>query len=416
MASTTPTRANSVARATAGARATDDDLSDLFTLLEAWEFRRAGLLAQRLRCARRLAAALASVCTCEYLYSAMKFDGLARRLDVTAKELEACLALPAPLAPPAVGAWPFAQQPPGGDADGPRPADWFGEVFTSVVTCRMPDLSAGAGTPGSPTDLRQITLASETPSPPAPRGADEADGAAHGVADYRLSAAQRGALSDTVELLRLRRAMLPVYTELLSTPAHPSPGEAAPQGTKLADRASELRTSRAARLGAALLSGLREVVMVELGALEPLLRAFALLPDANMRDSLVSLSVAKIELAKLRSPARLAARARARALVADAGGAGGQGESPSPFSGLAARFGSWKSSSVPSTDEPRLLEFLRLLANTLGAKANLHVAAATLAWWLGEACLGCGTCQVLPRDAREARGAHVARRAARRRR
>ena len=92
------------------------ELSALFARLEVFDFFRAEQAAQRLRCSRRLSVALSQLVSCESLYASMSFEGLERRLDLTAKELEACLSLPAPLLPPVAGAWPF------GGAGGRRPS------------------------------------------------------------------------------------------------------------------------------------------------------------------------------------------------------------------------------------------------------------------------------------------------------
>ena len=57
--------------------------------------------------------------------------------------------------------------------------------------------------------------------------------------------------------------MLPIYAELLSG-SGPQAGQPS-RAWGLADRVAELRSSRAAALGAPLLSGLRELTLLEMG-------------------------------------------------------------------------------------------------------------------------------------------------------
>ena len=94
---------------------TDDDnpfavaLVAYFAHLEVLDFSRAALAATRLPCARSLARALADLATCESLYFSMahltSLAALERRLDATARELEVCLSLPAPLVMPSATSW-----------------------------------------------------------------------------------------------------------------------------------------------------------------------------------------------------------------------------------------------------------------------------------------------------------------------
>ena len=76
-----------------------DPIREVFRLLESLDFERAEVASQQLSCAKRLALALRSLCTCESLYFSLSGQvHLERRLDATARELEACLSMPAPLA------------------------------------------------------------------------------------------------------------------------------------------------------------------------------------------------------------------------------------------------------------------------------------------------------------------------------
>ena len=56
-------------------------------------------------------------------------------------------------------------------------------------------------------------------------------------------------------------------------------------------RVAELRSSRAAALGAPLLADLRELTLVEMGTLEALLLAHGLLPEVQLRDALLALAL-----------------------------------------------------------------------------------------------------------------------------
>jgi hypothetical protein len=226
-----------------------DDFSanfeSFYAFLGACEFERATQAAQKLG-TRRLSRALQHLVSCEVLYLSMQNfasqrSPLERLLDTTARELEGCLSQAGLRESASVrGNWSTHN---GIDSSGQstqQPHAWLkatgaalSSLFTSVMTCRDPSTWSIAMS----TAAAASTVAdgpSPKPSPTLPRpSATPLDGhASVSTLSSTLSAAQRGALSDTVELLRLRRAMLPIYLEVPSQArprppcSHPSPAPA----------------------------------------------------------------------------------------------------------------------------------------------------------------------------------------------
>ena len=380
-----------------------------YAALEDSKYTRASQIAQTLPCARPLSMALQQLVSCELLYLSMhhfarRHSPLEGRLDKTARDLEACLSSPALLPGHSHSLrnnWlPLRSREAVNDvgstgSTGARHARlhlppscfelssmYLESLAIAVVTCRAPawpvpstgvsDLfSSGAVQLRSPASSKPSFPPS--PSPAAIRGGCRAIGRLSGVsepspfastdalpslADCSLSAAQRGALSDSVELLRLRRAMLPIYAELLSGSG--SLGTQAQRAVGLADRVRELRSSRAAALGAPLLASTRELTIIEMGALEPLLRSHALLPDAQLRDSLLQLALARQELHKLGSTST--SKDQERSVASNL---------PMPFVGSFPfmRSPGGAATPQPSDDEPNLHYFLRTFASRLADKA-----------------------------------------------
>ena len=388
-----------------------------FARLEQLEFTRAGQAALRLPCARRLAAALRDLCTCESLYFSLahlNHHTLEKRLDSTARELEACLSMPAPLGLQTSWAMFVASPPPRrasialADADprdtserreptrsrmvvvaegpshsaeptalaaeggGPVPCLLMaGHVLhaalVATLECRPPNEWQAALKAAAQQSASLEQMSPQFPRRPTPPGTPDLSEAS---LPLTFTAAQRGALSDTVELLRLRRAMLPIYSELLNAQRlRDTNTKAVLSLQQLADRVKALRLSRAAAIGAPLLAGMRELTLVEMGTLEPLLRAHALLPELMLRDTLLHLAVARQQLSTLK--VRWAAVDAASRQVAP----------PSPFnfalsglgSSLAAAHGVGR---TPLESEPHLHFFLRSFAARLTDKANFYLRNA----------------------------------------
>ena len=317
-------------------------LSTFFVPFNALEFTQAIQAAYRLPCSRRVSVALEHLCTCESLYLSMERFGsahaqaaLERRIDATARELEACLSLTLT----SVSSWSRwgpsvspqltrfqpnanAQSSPTASASSSQhqlpqvpasvpwcpPLPWtchaeaIGAIFRAIVTCQRPALppSLFLGAAAATNAPTQTSCSDAVSASFAQLSSKETPEAASFSA---LTAAQRGALSDSIELLRLRRAMLPIYAELLGSPlargASREPASEGRRAERLADRVHDLRVSCVSTLGAPLLSGVRELTLIELGTLEPLLRAHALLPDVQLRDVLLALALAQQELHKL---------------------------------------------------------------------------------------------------------------------
>ena len=404
-------------------------LASYFTKLEVLDFAAAEHVAQRMPCARRLSNALQHVCTCEALYFSMaqlSQRAALEKFDRTARELEACLTLQAPLTLPSAqnffwkkgsstsaaalpmdghqlarssethGSSPLgaegaeareaallAVQPPGG-------LQLFGRLLTNIVACRPPAEwlhplpHAFPTSPDHGRDPKAISQpilrfgGSPSSSPSSSRFVPPDVGST-------FTAAQRGALSDLVELLRLRRATLPIYVELIYPPqgattqlAHGTAAEASTASShlalQLADRARELRSRRANALGAPLLAGLRELTRLELGVLEPLLRAMALLPEARLRESLLALAMARQELQKLH---------RLRSGGGDDRSSLRPSASPFGLSFVSGFVGSNANTLPPQPaafHEPDLHYFLRTLRARLTDKAALYFQHAMVAF------------------------------------
>ena len=211
--------------------ASSSAFEEFFSLLSGLHHEQASRAAQKLPCARSLQLALQQLVTCEALYLSMfsfatRRSSLERRLDRTARDLEACLshgvALPPRTATPWAPRFDGAQRI--GTPWAPRfdsgvqqvqvrqstsCLDMVGMVVESVVmsilTCQPlpwppPWLAlkgvdqSGAGTVALPSTSRSPSTALAAPG----RTAEAAEVARPPLdEESTLSAAQRGALSDT---------------------------------------------------------------------------------------------------------------------------------------------------------------------------------------------------------------------------
>ena len=345
-------------------------LSAFFQLLEQFDYERAQGFVSQLPCPRRLQMALLHVCSCETMYFAMASlnhpAALQRRLESAARELEFFLSLPTQAAATDTAGAKSSHAPPllaassnskatastgslasmGSDTEPPRaPLDLVGSILNafigSVLTCRPPHewpaaLNRRLANEGE--SSRGLVAAK-------PRLGRLGEGSA-------LGTDTRAVLAELVALLRLRRAMLPLYVELVSL--HVESSQQLLRVKQLADRVHYLRSSRADALNAPGLEGLRELTLLELGALEPLLRAHALLPELQLRDALLALTAARHTIQKLRLRAA--------------------GKLPSdtpfnfniPFVGMVGN----RNAAAP-VPEPNLYAFLRTLCVRLTEKASL---------------------------------------------
>ena len=374
-------------------------LASFFQCLESFDYERGRDIAQQLPVPRRLQMALAHACTCETFYHSMTSlhhpTALERRLESTARELEFFLSsLPARTT--SIG-WSGsdsgaidvldASSPPqirsdvvaaphlsknslsaAGDPPQRRPPNdlerFFASVFGAVITCRSPAEwpSAMAEGQAPSVDARPLPQEGEPqqqqqqqqPQRRQQQQQQQLTGGGGNTRDSALIASDRDALSDVVELLRLRKAMLPVYGELISS-SHSASASHELRVQRLADLVTHLRSSRASTLRAPLIEGIRELTLLELAALAPLLRAHALLPHAQLRDALVALTVARHELQKLRLRAT--------------------GTLPENTTGFNLPFvGNVGQRNAPSaTPEPNLHLFLRTLCVRLTDKALLFL-------------------------------------------
>ena len=305
----------------------EDSITNYFALLEAWEFGRASYVAERIvyhgSTCKKLSTALQHLVTCESSYLSMRFlESRLPKLDATVMELEACLVSPpsAPLDQPAQ-LYSAAESP-------------LGTIFFQIATCNFtptfcspPDVAA--------TFTDGVVAAPEHPS---------------------VSPTHAAALKDSVQLLRLRKAMLQVYTRMQS-------GMSAEGFSHLADHVGELREAQAARLSAPLLRRVRAAALVELGAMQQLLLAQAMVPVCRARESLLAIAIAHTELSRLSTAERDEARERALLVAANTSSLG---------SGLGSRTGPQLAATTKASPEPALFRFLRRLCASLAAKSALY--------------------------------------------
>ena len=265
--------------------AATDTTGNFFALLEAWEFSRATACAKRMaHRTKRLSQALQHLASCESMYlSARCFEssaraasagGLERRLDATAFELEACLLLPAQ-PPPTQLAMRYAT---------PDLADC--SLSKLLADCSLSKLLLE----------RLLTCQAAGPCPPQPDASPD-------TSTFELSAADVAAVREAAWLLRLRKAALPIYRALLSTATSPE------RFAELSEHTALLQAQHASCTPASpMLRGVRAASRTELAALAHLLLALAVLPACRAREALVALAVAQLELRRLSSTERDAAR------------------------------------------------------------------------------------------------------------
>lgn len=399
-------------------------LPQFFSLLETWEFNRATSVAERLSY-RRVSLALQHLANCEHLYFSMRESSLERQIDATAIELETCLT-------PLPNALPHSQPT---QLDQATPLSIF---LVQLITCRFsPGLqmppSAASAPPEDCTNLSPNHVAAlKVQVAPLVQMLRQAYVACSAsvmpklflTTQPSLIMCEPGSPQDCVRLLRVRKAMLRVYSSM-QTPSISDEGYT----SRLADHVGELR-ELAAQLTAPHLRSIRATTLLELGAVQQMLQvqvcaadsegqgvgevivgdasqaamgvdraaeqgdsAFghpsstaaqctlctsqALLPVCRLRETLLAIAVGHAELSRLNTPESDAARERALAVATSAS---------SIASGFGSRLGTQL--AAKASPEPLLFRSLRALFGALMAKAALYfnrllTAPAPMAEFMG---------------------------------